>query len=830
MVISCGFLSLNMWSQPTNEWSVTTKLDHNQDVYKMKRASVTGEVPAFETKEEHAYVSNIQMQKSTSENTLRFVSAIKVDQDEANQYLYEKYSYGFHVQYGTKDIVYPVQYIYNSIIGNGVRYLGANSSILEGKSIDEWAGKSGYTHFIALTIKEIPEVENNTRIQIQPIIDLGSGYEAVGKVTQTNYDFIQQSIGSLEKANYRVAIGNKDYAFTSQDGMATLEDISFVKDQEIHFYQNGSEVAVEFTNCTSISEMKEGQYDISWELSTNRVTIKDLQGLDPIIEHTLKKIDGVSATCDKEGTVEHYRCEKCGILFLDAEGKNPTESIVVPALGHSFKNATITAPTTEEEGSMLAECDHGCGTTIQKKILRRAKNLQLVGMTLSWDAITNAETYEVVIGEDVVDAGENTSISLTEAQAKAIGVREENVVIRGVTSSEEYVKDEAGALLTKEKTLGENTGSALNYNFETSRIKVNRTAAFDQYPYGNYSDMDNNVGGWYYIEQDGANNTALKIPAVVWYPGNTTVKKAITGDAAKAGEYEISFDIKASQKALDAHSSAGKYGTIKGYMWDTGFHEIKIAGTSTLFNGAGLVVKDIPGISTTEYTNVRLRYTLTADSANLFNTFNLVYWPEAYIGEDNYVWVDNIQVFRVTDGVVGTTNVDASGKGDLESWGFHTKLDANRWYLDNKLLIENSSIGSEIVTEENGNRCLKTYCNKEDVAFDLRGDASLIQPGLYNFSFRLKCGAAYKPANIDVTAWTFKNGQATQLFDWFGLDISKVNADGWITVSGTFFNKGVAESDTINIFINENNRGTVSDHLENYLLFDDFSLQTVSYR
>lgn len=575
---------------------------------------------------------------------------------------------------------------------------------------------------------------------------------------------------------------------------------------------------IEYYQCSNCSKMFEDEQGTKELLSVE----------GEFGNHLLSHVESTT-TCTEDGEREHYHCTVCLKNYVDETATVELTDLSEKAFEHLYTNFSTIDPTTSVEGKRVYECEHGCGTEETFKILKRPANLKLVNKTLSWEAVENSDSYRFAIGDEEFDNGAATSIVLSEAQIKSF-VEGATITVRGVTALEEYVEEASGSVLVStHSSLGENLWANINPGFETTNMLVPNDFSFNHFPYGNYSDQNNGVGGWYYIEKDGATNTALKVPAVVWWPGNTTMKKAIQGDAAKAGTYEISFDIKASQTALEANNN-GNYGTLKGYMWDTGFHALTTLNGSS-FSDAGLVVKDIPGISTTSYTNVRLRYTLEADSADLFNTFNLTYWPEGYVGEDNFVWVDNIQVFKIEDDVVGTVNIDAAGQGDLEgeNFGFTDQFTENRWYNGRTILIEGSSVGSEIITEDNGNRCLKVYAKNEDVAFDLFGNVEMKTGGMYKMSVKIKAGSSYQINGLDCTAWRNDPSGVVSYFNWFGFDLKEVNSAEWVTVSAYFYCPDYADLQWFNVFFNMNNHGTASNDLNNYLLFDDFSVQAVTY-
>ena len=58
----------------------------------------------------------------------------------------------------------------------------------------------------------------------------------------------------------------------------------------------------------------------------------------PAKGHTLTAVAEVPATCETAGTSAYWKCEVCGKLFSDAEGKTETtlEKLTIPATGHAY--------------------------------------------------------------------------------------------------------------------------------------------------------------------------------------------------------------------------------------------------------------------------------------------------------------------------------------------------------------------------------------------------------------------------------------------------------------------------------------------------------------
>ena len=58
----------------------------------------------------------------------------------------------------------------------------------------------------------------------------------------------------------------------------------------------------------------------------------------PAKGHTLTAVAEVPATCETAGVKAHWKCDVCGKLFSDAEGKTETtlEKLAIPAIGHAY--------------------------------------------------------------------------------------------------------------------------------------------------------------------------------------------------------------------------------------------------------------------------------------------------------------------------------------------------------------------------------------------------------------------------------------------------------------------------------------------------------------
>ena len=102
---------------------------------------------------------------------------------------------------------------------------------------------------------------------------------------------------------------------------------------------------VEKVDATVTSEVTEGSCEVGGTRTyTAKVTFEGKEYTDtktepvPAKGHTLTAVAEVPATCETAGTSAHWKCEVCGKLFSDAEGKTETtlEKLTIPATGHSY--------------------------------------------------------------------------------------------------------------------------------------------------------------------------------------------------------------------------------------------------------------------------------------------------------------------------------------------------------------------------------------------------------------------------------------------------------------------------------------------------------------
>ena len=122
---------------------------------------------------------------------------------------------------------------------------------------------------------------------------------------------------------------------------------------------------VEKVDAIVTSEVTEGSCEVGGTRTyTAKVTFEGKDYTDtktepvPAKGHTLTAVAEVPATCETAGTSAHWKCEVCGKLFSDAEGKTETtlEKLTIPATGHAYG-----APVWKWNDDFTASATFTCG-------------------------------------------------------------------------------------------------------------------------------------------------------------------------------------------------------------------------------------------------------------------------------------------------------------------------------------------------------------------------------------------------------------------------------------------------------------------------------------
>lgn len=68
----------------------------------------------------------------------------------------------------------------------------------------------------------------------------------------------------------------------------------------------------------------------------------------------LEHFDAVESTCSEEGNIEYWKCPECGKLFTDSHAENSVNSVSVPPTGHLYPliHKVAVEPTCQTEGNL----------------------------------------------------------------------------------------------------------------------------------------------------------------------------------------------------------------------------------------------------------------------------------------------------------------------------------------------------------------------------------------------------------------------------------------------------------------------------------------------
>ena len=154
----------------------------------------------------------------------------------------------------------------------------------------------------------------------------------------------------------------------------------------------------------------------------------------PAKGHTLTAVAEVPATCETAGTSAHWKCDVCGKLFSDAEGKTETtlEKLTIPATGHAYG-----APVWKWNDDFTASATFTCGndTSHVKTVNATVTNEVTTEATCETDGVRTYTAKVTFEGEDYTDT-KTEVIPATSHDTELVGAKDATCTEDGYTGNE----------------------------------------------------------------------------------------------------------------------------------------------------------------------------------------------------------------------------------------------------------------------------------------------------------------------------------------------------------------------------------------------------------
>ena len=80
--------------------------------------------------------------------------------------------------------------------------------------------------------------------------------------------------------------------------------------------------------------------------------------------HSMTHVDGVGATCETPGVIDHWHCDECDKDYLDEDGKEPIGDVTIPPISHNIVIVAYKAATCTEPGHTAGAYCADCGEVI----------------------------------------------------------------------------------------------------------------------------------------------------------------------------------------------------------------------------------------------------------------------------------------------------------------------------------------------------------------------------------------------------------------------------------------------------------------------------------
>ena len=150
--------------------------------------------------------------------------------------------------------------------------------------------------------------------------------------------------------------------------------------------------------------------------------------------HTLTAVEAVPATCETAGVKAHWKCEVCGKLFSDAEGKTETtlEKLAIPATGHAYGE-----PVWKWNDDFTASATFTCGndTSHVETVNATVTNEVTTEATCEADGVRTYTAKVTFEGKEYTDT-KTEPVPATDHDTELVGAKDATCTEDGYTGNE----------------------------------------------------------------------------------------------------------------------------------------------------------------------------------------------------------------------------------------------------------------------------------------------------------------------------------------------------------------------------------------------------------
>lgn len=185
-------------------------------------------------------------------------------------------NYGFNVKINDTTEKVQVTSYYNSMSAGTETYVNGLSTVTSDKTIDDFAGKSGYTFFIALTIKGIPAASNDALLSVTPYVELDAETTVEGTKKVTNVT--STASGTTITDYYSMTLGGKTYLMGDATSELSEEDSAVAQWKVGGLNVTEGDVIQLALNDTELTQAYyaplDGNNNLSYNSESNAISVK----------------------------------------------------------------------------------------------------------------------------------------------------------------------------------------------------------------------------------------------------------------------------------------------------------------------------------------------------------------------------------------------------------------------------------------------------------------------------------------------------------------------------------------------------------------------------